>query len=202
MKIPPKNIRLIAGLCMLPALLLQNNIIGAILQVTYIVILALTHGRKFRIIPNVVILLSVSLAHLMQPNGLRLFTIANFPITAGALALGARKALILIGLLYLSQFMITGRPTFPGKLGKILSLQFYYFERITTEWKDIPKRPFIGALDNLLFSLETINPNQEIILGKNPMKSKKRESLLAVLHIIVFWVLYVLGRMDFLPIIP
>jgi hypothetical protein len=201
MKISAGNIRLGAGLFMLPALLLQNNLTGAVLQVVYIIMLALTHGRQFRIVPNVVILVSVSLAHLMQPNGLRLFTIGNFPITAGALALGARKAFVLIGLLYLSQFMITGKPTFPGKLGKILSLQFYYFERITTGWKDIPKRPFIGALDKLLFSLETVDPVQENMLGNNPTESIKRESILGLLHIVVFWALYVLGRTDFLPTI-
>ena len=202
MKIPPENIRLTAGLCMLPALLLQNNLIGAIMQVIYIIMLALTHGRRFRIIPNLVILFSVSLAHLLQPNGLRLFTIANFPITAGALALGARKALVLIGLLYLSQFMITGRPTFPGRLGKILSLQFYFFERITTGWKEIPKRPFIGALDNLLFSLEKIDPAQDTMLGRNSIVSIRRESLLGILHVAVFWTIYILGRTNHIPKIP
>ena len=199
MRLSTANLRLSVGLLMLPAILLQDNLVGVALQAGYIILLALTHGRRFKLLPNLIILLSVSAAHLLQPNGLRLFSLGTFPITAGALALGARKALVLIGLLYLSQFMITGRPTFPGWLGKIISLQFYYFERITTEWKNIRKRPFIGALDTLLFSLERIDTSQNQTNLSQTKLPGRREWALGGLHVGVLWGLYLLGAFEFLP---
>ena len=201
MSISRANLRLSIGLLMLPAILLQNNLVGVALQASYIIILALAYGRRFKLLPNLIILLSVSAAHLLQPNGLRLFSIGTFPITAGALALGARKALVLIGLLYLSQYMVTGRPTFPGKLGKIISLQFYYFERITTEWKNIQKKPIIGALDTLLFTLERIDTTGDRSTLSQTKPADRRDWMLGGWHVGVLWGLYFLGSFGVLPVL-
>jgi len=201
MSISRANLRLSIGLLMLPAILLQNNLVGVALQASYIIILALAYGRRFKLLPNLIILLSVSAAHLLQPNGLRLFSIGTFPITAGALALGARKALVLIGLLYLSQYMVTGRPNFPGKLGKTISLQFYYFERITTEWKNIQKKPFIGALDTLLFTLERIDTTGDHSTLPQIRLADRRDYVLGGWHVVVLWGLYFLGSFGILPIL-
>lgn len=197
------NLRLTAGLLALPSILLQDNSLGVLLQALYVIVLAITHGRRFRLLPNIILIISVSSAHLLQPHGLLLFSIGTFPITVGALVLGMRKALTLIALLYLSHYMVTGKPEFPGKLGRLISLQFYYFENITTSWKNItPKRPFIAAIDKLMLGLsdttESVPMDNE---GKRPTARQASAHGIAVnaMHVVVLWILFALGAVGVLP---
>lgn len=197
------HLRLLLGLMSLPAILLQDNLVGIALQVLLVIILAVTHGRRFRLLPNLILLISVSSAHLLQPNGLHLASIGGFPITAGALMLGARKALVLVALLYLSHYMVTGRPRFPGKLGTLISMQFFYVDRITTGWHSIhPKRPFIGAIDRLLLSLEeqeaeAIDTNAE--KHKHGTMATPLEIWANVGYLCLIWALYLTPLMGILP---
>lgn len=199
------NVRLYMGLLALPAILLQDSIVGIVIQAGYVIMLALTHGRRFRLLPNIILLVSVSSAHLLQPHGLHLFSIGDFPITVGALLLGARKAFTLIALLYLSHYMVTGRPQFPGRLGKLVSLQFYYFERITTSWRSIsPKRPFIPAIDRLLMVLAAPGNESEITSPNNLPQTagdKATGTVLLVngMHLILLWTVFILARIGILP---
>ena len=184
------NIRLLFGIAILPALFFQNNITALFLQTLYAIFLALSSGRKFKLLPNVVLLVGLSLAHLLQPNGLLLFTLGSFPITLGALVLGSHKAFLLISLIYLSQYMVSSKPTFPGKLGALISMQLFYFGQISLTWSSIsPKKPFIGAIDNLLFQLE--QPSQDY---KESLLTKDEKILPKVIHLILFWTLFSLGR--------
>jgi len=148
--------RLISGMLVLPALLLQPTLTGTTLLTFASISMALFHGRRFRIVPNMLVLLSVTLANLLQANGLVLVTVWGFSVTAGALAIGVKKALTLIGLIYVSQFMVSGRPSLPGAIGSLISLQLYYFERITEIWKRPGRGGLIAALDRLLFALDDI----------------------------------------------
>jgi hypothetical protein len=184
------NIRLLFGIAILPALFFQNNITALFLQTLYAIFLALSSGRKFKLLPNVVLLVGLSLAHLLQPNGLLLFTLGSFPITLGALVLGSHKAFLLISLIYLSQYMVSSKPTFPGKLGALISMQLFYFGQISLTWSAIvPKKPFIGAIDNLLFQLE--QPSQDY---KESLLTKDEKILPKVIHLILFWTLFGFGK--------
>jgi hypothetical protein len=194
------NIRLFTGLIALPAILLQDNPFGIMLQALYVIVLALTHGRKFRLLPNLILMLSVSSAHLLQPNGYLIVSIGSFPITLGALLLGLRKAFTLIALLYLSHYMVTGRPEFPGRLGKVISLQFYYFDKITSGWREItPKRPFIKAVDTLMLNLTEEKAASIMSIGKDEVVFNRRELLENILHTVVLWGLFLLGAWHILP---
>jgi hypothetical protein len=184
------NIKLLFGITILPALFFQNNITALFLQTLYAIFLALSSGRKFKLLPNVVLLVGLSLAHLLQPNGLLLFTIGSFPITLGSLILGSHKAFLLISLIYLSQYMVSSKPTFPGKLGALISMQLFYFGQISLTWSSIsPKKPFIGAIDNLLFQLE--QPNQNF---KGALSATDEKIFPKVIHLVIFWLLFVLGK--------
>ncbi|NLA93592.1 MAG: hypothetical protein GX842_09255, partial [Spirochaetales bacterium] len=135
----------------------------------------------------------------LQPNGLLLFSIGKFPITAGALMLGAHKAFTLISLLYLSHYMVTARPKFPGLLGQLISLQFYFFEQIREVWGSIKvKRPLTEAIDQMLLqvSLEA-NGVEEHTSPPAPLK----EFLLNGLHVVALWTLFILGHYSILPIL-
>ncbi len=193
------DVRLLAGLLALPSILFQRNFLGVIIQSLYVIVVAVSHSRRFKLLPNLLLLLSVSLAHLLQPNGLLLFSIGKFPITAGALMLGAHKAFTLISLLYLSHYMVTARPKFPGLLGQLISLQFYYFEQIREVWNSIKvKRPLIEAIDQMLLkvSLEANGIEEH----KSPPAPPK-EFLFNALHVILLWTLFLLGHYSILPIL-
>ncbi|MDD3823208.1 MAG: hypothetical protein WCY74_04935 [Sphaerochaetaceae bacterium] len=191
---------LLMGILSLPALLLQDNLLGIACQVLYVIFLAIGRGRKFRILPNLILLISVSSAHLLQPNGLHLVSLGGFSVTLGALLLGARKALTLMGLLYLSHFMVSGRPEFPGKLGKLVAMQFYYFEKITTGWRSIqPKRPFIGAIDRLMLLLEDSGSEPASISTKGSLRATTRVLITNAMHVLVLWSLFFAGYLGLLP---
>ncbi|MHC1693165.1 MAG: hypothetical protein AB9828_09080 [Sphaerochaetaceae bacterium] len=195
-----KNLRLATGLLILPALLFQSHPLVLLIQVIHTIILALTHGRKFKLLPNLLVLCSVSLANLIQPNGLRLFSIGSFPITAGAMVLGAHRALTLIGLLYLSQYMVTGKPSFPGKMGRLLAMQFYYFERITTQRGMMERKDFIASLDRLLFSLDQDKDQDQETIGENQGQAVVLQDwAVAAVNITIAWILLAVGNSGLIP---
>lgn len=193
MRLNEANVRLSAGLLMLGAFLFQSSLVCLILQTLYALALSYYHRRTVRLLPPLIILLSVTLANLLQVNGLQLLSIFGLPITAGSLLIGVRKALTLIGLLYLSQFMIAGQPQLPGTLGKLLSLQFTYFHQITVRWKELDKSHLLQALDNLLLSFDegkvTVQEEQETV------EASRKSLFINLAHLLFFWLLFFLGRL-------
>ena len=184
-------IKLISGLLMLPAVFLHHNVIILFIQAIYCVFLAVKSGRKFKLIPNLLLLFSIPLIHLTQPNGLIIITVFSFPITLGALIVGLRKALILITLLYLSFYMVSDRPQFPGKFGSLVSLQLFYVGQITLTWSTIKqKRPLIKAMDQLLLNLEEKK-------GTNQATKKEKATLkdyfVVAIQLTLFYGLFLLG---------
>ncbi len=184
-------IKLISGLLMLPAVFLHHNVIILFIQAIYCVFLAVKSGRKFKLIPNLLLLFSIPLIHLTQPNGLIIITVFSFPITLGALIVGLRKALILITLLYLSFYMVSDRPQFPGKFGSLVSLQLFYVGQITLTWSTIKqKRPLIKAMDQLLLNLEEKK-------GTNQAAKKEKATLkdyfVVAIQLTLFYGLFLLG---------
>lgn len=200
--------RLISGMLVLPALLLQPTLTGTALLTLASISMALFHGRRFRIVPNVLVLLSVTLANLLQANGLVLVTLWGFSVTAGALAIGMKKALTLIGLIYVSQFMVSGRPSLPGAIGSLISLQLYYFERITEIWERPGRGGLIAALDRLLFALDDIASSDsaagETIEGQNTSKASDgtaadRHRVSYLSFVILSWTVLALGYLHMIP---
>ncbi len=193
------NVRLLAGLLALPSILFQRNFLAVIIQCLYVIVVAVSYSRRFKLLPNLILLFSVSLAHLLQPNGLLLFSIGKFPITLGALTLGAHKAFTLISLLYLSHYIVTARPKFPGLLGQLISLQFYFFEQIREVWQSIKvKRPLIGAIDEMLLKISL--ESAKVAEHSSPRASPK-ELLFNAFHVVALWTLFFLGYYSILPIL-
>lgn len=147
--------RIYLGMVMLPLFLLQEQLLLKAAMTLLFILLAVMHGRRFRPLPPAVMLLTVTGANLLQKNGEVLVSIGSFDVTWGALSIGMSKALTLIGMIYLSSFMVSARPNLPGALGRLLSLQLFYFERITEAFKTHSKGTLLERLDRVLFSLET-----------------------------------------------
>ncbi|NCD06067.1 MAG: hypothetical protein EOL97_08100 [Spirochaetia bacterium] len=157
------TLRLISGALIIIGIILSQSLVLRFLMTIFIIFLAISSGRKFRLLPNIILLLSVSFANTLTPNGLVLFSIGSYPITLNSLIIGANKALLLISFIYASHYMMSSRPQIPGKLGALISLQFYYFDRLTTKWHQIEKKtPLIGAIDQLLTGIEKETENTQI----------------------------------------
>jgi heptaprenyl diphosphate synthase len=177
------TLRLISGAFIIVGILQSKSLVLRFCITVFIIILALSSGRKFRLLPNMILLITISLANTLTPNGLVIFSIGSYPITLGSLTIGANKALLLISFIYASHYMMSTRPQIPGKLGAIISLQFYYFDRLTTKWHQIDKkRPLIEAIDQLLLGIEDDIDGQPI----KPTETRyavKKDVFIHILHI-------------------
>jgi hypothetical protein len=177
------TLRLISGALIIIGIILSQSLVLRFLMTIFIIFLAISSGRKFRLLPNIILLLSVSFANTLSPNGLVLFSIGSYPITLNALTIGANKALLLISFIYASHYMMSSRPQIPGKLGALISLQFYYFDRLTTKWHQIEKKtPLIGAIDQLLTGIEEDTENTQIKKAETRTVVKK-DVLIHLFHI-------------------
>lgn len=186
------TLRLISGAFIIVGLMLSQSLVLRFCITIFIILLASKSGRKFRILPNIILLVTISLAHTLSPNGLVLFSIGSYSITLGSLEIGANKALLLISFIYASHYMMSARPQIPGKLGAIISLQFYYFDRLTTKWHQIEnKKPLIGAIDQLLMNINE-NEDGQKEMPKQSRYVEKKDILVHILHISVIFSLVLL----------
>lgn len=161
-----RNVPLIAGLIMLPAFVFQDRLLPLAVQVLFLIVLQIIIGRKVRILPIIIMLITVPGLNLFQSHGRVLAEIFGFPVTQGALVIGLRRALILIGLIYLSRFMVSRKPRFPGRIGSLLSLQFAFYEGFLSRKPDMRPRHVIEHLDKLLIDLES--RSEELQQSENP----------------------------------
>jgi hypothetical protein len=202
------TLRLLSGAFLITGLIISESLTLRVCITIFLIILASWSGRKFRLLPNIILLVSISLAHTLSPNGLVLFSIGDFPITLGALSIGAQKGLLLISFIYASHYMMSSRPQIPGKLGNLLSLQFYYFDCLTTRWRLIEKkRPFIGALDQLLLGIDQKSDN-EGFRQREERSVQKKDIIIHIMHILIMFLLLfmfsdvVKGIYPFMALLP
>jgi hypothetical protein len=148
--IVPKNL-FIAVMCAFPAFLFQRN--TAILAIEILVFFSLSLFRRGRaaILSPFLILCFITFFNLFTPYGKILLRIGTFTVTDGALFQGLRRAEILVGMVFLSQFALDPRITLTGELSKFLSQMFAAFNRITAEKIQLNPRQILVAIDNRLF---------------------------------------------------
>ena len=186
------TLRLISGAFIIIGIILSQSLTLRLCMVLYVILLAIKSGRKFRVLPNIILLVSISLAHTLSPNGLVLLSIGSYSITLGSLIIGAKKALLLISFIYASHYMMSARPQIPGKLGAVISLQFYYFDRLTTKWHQIEtKRPLIGAIDQLLMNIDE-DGDSNAVKTVDSRYADKKDVFIHVLQISIVYLLLLL----------
>ncbi|MDR1317759.1 MAG: Gx transporter family protein, partial [Spirochaetales bacterium] len=120
----------------------------ALLAVLYMALAGFS-GRKIRILPNAVLLLTVTALHCLRPFGKVIFMLGSWPLTEGALETGLLRSLTLIGLVYLSRLTVRPQLRFPGRAGGIFSAMLRDFERITGCGLRIRRKDFWADLDRL-----------------------------------------------------
>mgnify|MGYP005846333697 FL=1 len=130
---------------LLPFLFTESLLSKGILTGFYFLCAGLS-GKRIKLLPNLVAFLGVTAANLVTPLGQVIFYMGTFPVTQGALRLGALKAFTLLGMIALSRFTLRTYVPLPGRLGAVISRMFFYFEHITERkirlrrthlWEDI-----------------------------------------------------------------
>ncbi len=186
------TLRLISGAFIILGLILSQSLSLRFCITIFIIILAIKNGKKFRLLPNIILLISISFANTLTPNGLVLFSIGSYPITLKALTLGANKALLLISFIYVSHYIMSSKLQIPGKIGALISLQFYYFDQLTSKWHLIEKkRPLIEAIDQLLIGIEEEN-DINFIKKTDKEYAIKKDIIIELFHISIIILLFLI----------
>jgi hypothetical protein len=148
--IAPENL-FAAVMCYFPAFLFQKNTaILAVETVLFFSFCLLRRGRAAVLSPFL-ILAFITFFNLLTPYGKILARIGAFTVTDGALFQGLRRAEILVGMVFLSQFALDSSLTLPGGAGKFLTQMFAAFNRITSEKIPLQPKQILAAVDTRLF---------------------------------------------------
>ena len=139
----------LAGLLIIPAFLLQSSLAVRAAEVALFMLLCGLTGKTLRPGLSLVIIVTAAVFHVLSPVGRVLFQIGQFPVTAGSLERGALRGLTVVGLFYLSRFVVRDDLRFPGKFGDLIgrSLRIY---RILLEERTLDPRKPIRSLDRIL----------------------------------------------------
>ena len=183
--------KLIMGLVFIPAYLLQESIYIRTFQLIILISVYIYKGGKFRILPNLMLFSGILLAYILIPTGKVIIMLGNFPLTRGSVNSGLTRALMIIGLIYISRLSVSSKLNFKGNLGNLIGRVFFYFEAIT-EWKgEFPIRDFyrkgyfirvINFIDNLLISVDSKEYRDEV----KKVDIKNYSSIFIVIPIILF----------------
>ncbi len=152
-EISPK-ILFFAGLLTMIAVGVERDTYTRGILALIMIINSLIGGKKFRLLPNVIILGSLIAVHLLTPYGKVIYTIGSFPITLGAIERGAGRGFMLITLLYASRIYLSPKLQLPGHFGRLLGETFSYFEILRESEHKIHPKTFIQDIDIRLLELE------------------------------------------------
>lgn len=140
-----------AVLCGFPAFLFQRNPAVLGMEILLFFLLALLRRGRAALLSPLLIVICITFFNLFTPYGKILFRTPVFTVTQGALFQGLRRGLILVGMVYMSQFALSARLTLPGGAGKFLAEIFASFNRITEKKIDLAPSRILAAIDNRVY---------------------------------------------------
>ncbi len=143
----------LTGLLVIPAYLLQANLVIRVAQVLLFAFLADRAGKKIKWLYFVVMVSSITIFNLLSPFGRVLASVGPIEITEGALRAGVMKGFTIVGLVFISLFSIRADLSLPGRLGGLIGKVFYYFERILEGKRRLQPRRLIDSIDGILSSI-------------------------------------------------
>ena len=156
----------LAGLCMIPALLLNPDTSTRVIQFLFFFFLARLSGKKIKLLPVVLIMAGIVFFNLLVPYGELLFSIGFLKITRGALFAGLRRAVTLEGLVMLSRFCIRRDLNLPGFFGEITGESFRLFSRLTEERLLFNRLNWVARLDGILLAGVEALPEKTVPIEK------------------------------------
>lgn len=129
-------------------------------------------GRRIRILPPLMLTLSLVVLSLFEPNGKVLLSIGSVAFTEGALLSALTKALRLVSLLAASQCLSASNPRIKGKAGAVLMLTLSYFSVLSSSFK-ATSGSLIHRIDQALLTTASVDAAAPCspIVAKKPIKA-------------------------------
>lgn len=123
--------------------------------VLFFFILACVKCRRVRLVPSLVIVLSVTFFSLLSPSGEVLLSLGSFKITFDSLLLGLRRSGILVGMVFLSRLIISQESgkaliSHRGMISNKLTEVFFFLSLLTEKKISFKKGHIIEAIDQRL----------------------------------------------------
>ena len=157
----------LCGLVIMLSFVFQASLFIRVVQAIFFILLSIAADKRFKLLPNVIMVLGIVLMHLITARGRILFHIGSWAITSGSLSLGLYRGFLLVGLIYISRTFVSSEIRLPGTLGKLLGGTFAYFELISENKADFNlKKPFI-SLDAMLLKLS------ETVIGEKTLEASQ-----------------------------
>lgn len=151
-----------AGMMVLPAYLLQSNLVIRVLQVLLFAFLATLAGKRLQWLYFSTVIVTITLFHLLVPSGLVIASLGGFRLTLGALQTGLFKALTIVGMVFLSLVAVRADLRLPGRFGRLLGKMFWSFEQIMENRADLEaRRPLVSGDRLLLFLYDRLGAMEE-----------------------------------------
>ncbi len=191
----------------LPLFLFQTSLSVRIFQTVCVIALFILRGKRFKILPNILLFTGITAAHLLRPAGEVLLTVFGMPITKDALVSGVSRSLLLIGLVYVSRISISSRLLLPGRGGQLLGSVFFYFERITeirygNIWEKKGRVSLINAftkyLDDILFLSDNLSEERTLSVRQNRYPGNKRYWMFMIPFLMFNGTLLILNYLKYL----
>ena len=142
----------LAGLCMMAAMLFNQDTTAMFIQFLFFFFLAWLSGKKINLLFTVSVMFTIVFFNLLVPYGQILFSLGPLAVTSGALQAGINRALMFQGLFMLSKCCVRPDLIFPGAFGSLAGESLRIFGRLTEEKKAIGKKNWVAYVDSLLIS--------------------------------------------------
>ncbi len=152
-RVTPSAVLFLAGLLTLPLLALQPATSFLAIQCGICIAAATLAGKRISYLYFIILVLSVTLFHLITPNGELLVMVFGFPVTSGALRAGLHKGLLVSSFVFCSLATVNRNLRLPGKTGALLATMFSYFDALFVQRKRLKRKKILQGIDELLIEL-------------------------------------------------
>jgi len=154
---------MILSLLLIFPLVLQKQLIILIFQFFLVFVLTFIRKKRVKLLPSFFITLSLVFFSLLSPFGKVWFSIGKFPITEGAFFLGINKALVLCGMVFISQLATSFPFQIKNSFGKLISEVFQWFNIFSSMEKEDRKKMGLNlkSIDEYILSIYDTKPDLE-----------------------------------------
>ena len=179
------------GVFVAPSLVVSDSIISRILQLLMLLSIAFLLGRKIRVFRLLIFALTVIAFNLFSPVGRVLVEVMGITITTGALSLGIKKAISLIGLFILSKIIVRKDLLIPGAIGRHVSLTLNYFNTFSdSDIRVFTVNP-IKKIDSMLRNTYRMDFSYS---NKDLNTTSLKGGLIVIVFMVVSWFLSIVVR--------
>lgn len=141
---------LILGLSGIIAVSFSKNLFVVYGLLIFFAVMVFVRKKKIRILPSIIIILSITILSLLTPYGKILFTLGKWKITWGAMEAGLLRSGKLCAMVFMSQSVVDKNMRLPGKFGAFMERVFKTVSRLTEGKMDFEKGKKLASIITIL----------------------------------------------------